>query len=111
MGLQTNLIEQAAYAILEALSYYTKYFDNSLNVLPFVFQDGGSKKKKKKKKDADAPKRPMSAYFLWLNENRERIKTENPGIGVAEVAKKGGEQWKEVADKTVSLIRCINENL
>jgi len=63
-------------------------------------EDGGSKKKKKKKKDADAPKRPMSAYFLWLNENRERIKTENPGIGVAEVAKKGGEQWKEVADKT-----------
>lgn len=50
----------------------------------------------KKVKDAGAPKRPMSAYMLWLNGNRERIKSENPGISVTEISKKAGEMWKQL---------------
>lgn len=50
----------------------------------------------KKVKDAGAPKRPMSAYMLWLNANRERIKSENPGISVTEISKKAGEMWKQI---------------
>lgn len=48
----------------------------------------------KKVKDPGAPKRPMSGYMLWLNGNRERIKSENPGISVTEISKKAGEMWK-----------------
>ena len=59
------------------------------------------KRKKKAKKDADAPKRPMSAYMLWLNEIREQIKQENPGISVTELSKVAGEKWKKIDDKTV----------
>ena len=33
---------------------------------------------------------------------RPLIKRNNPGINVAEVAKKGGEMWKEVKDRSVS---------
>uniref|UniRef100_A0AAY5EKA0 FACT complex subunit SSRP1 n=1 Tax=Electrophorus electricus TaxID=8005 RepID=A0AAY5EKA0_ELEEL len=54
------------------------------------------KEVRKKAKDAGAPKRPMSAYMLWLNSSRERIKAENPGISVTEISKKAGEMWKQL---------------
>ncbi|KAK7460785.1 hypothetical protein BaRGS_00038806 [Batillaria attramentaria] len=50
--------------------------------------------------DYSGGSRPQSAYFLWLNENRENIKKENPGISVTEISKLAGEMWKEVDDKT-----------
>lgn len=53
---------------------------------------------------AEKPKRPLSAYMLWLNDNRESIKRENPGIKVTEVAKRGGELWRALKDKSVSWI-------
>lgn len=37
--------------------------------------------------------------MLWLNENREKIKTDNPGIKPTEVAKMGGEMWNKLTDK------------
>uniref|UniRef100_A0A8C7YKG2 FACT complex subunit SSRP1 n=1 Tax=Oryzias sinensis TaxID=183150 RepID=A0A8C7YKG2_9TELE len=51
-------------------------------------------RKEKKQKDAGGPKRPMSAYMLWLNSSRERIKAENPGISITEISKKAGEMWR-----------------
>ncbi|XP_064613506.1 FACT complex subunit SSRP1-like isoform X2 [Liolophura sinensis] len=64
--------------------------------------EGRKKRAKKNKgdKDPNRPKRPQSAYFLWLNENREKIKKENPGITITEISKKAGEMWKEITDKT-----------
>lgn len=59
-----------------------------------------STSKPKKKKESGAPKRPMSAYFLWLNESRESIKEEFPGISITELTKKAGERWRELKDKT-----------
>jgi len=55
----------------------------------------------KTKKDPNAPKRPQSAYFLWLNANRALIKEENPGISITEISKKAGKMWGEMtaADK------------
>lgn len=50
---------------------------------------------------ADKPKRPMSAYMLWLNSAREEIKSQHPGLKVTEIAKKGGEMWRAMKDKTV----------
>lgn len=52
---------------------------------------------------ATKPKRPLSAYMLWLNEHREQIKGENPGIKVTEIAKRGGELWRGLDDKSVSI--------
>lgn len=57
-------------------------------------------KKTKEKKDVNKPKRGVSAFMLWLNEMRETIKRDNPGITVTEIAKKGGEMWKEQKDKS-----------
>ncbi|CAI2729691.1 unnamed protein product [Schistosoma spindalis] len=58
-------------------------------------------KKQKKPKDPNAPTRPLSAYFLWFNENREKIaKNLNGQNSVAEVAKAAGEIWRNM-DSTV----------
>lgn len=49
---------------------------------------------------ADRPKRPLSAYMIWLNSARESIKKENPDFKVTDIAKKGGELWRNMKDKT-----------
>nr|AAA28914.1 single-stranded recognition protein [Drosophila melanogaster] len=59
-----------------------------------------TKKPSKKKKDSGKPKRATTAFMLWLNDTRESYKRENPGIKVTEIAKKGGEMWKELKDKS-----------
>jgi hypothetical protein len=33
------------------------------------------------RRDPNAPRRPLTPYFMWLRENRENIKQENPGFG------------------------------
>ncbi|XP_072293883.1 FACT complex subunit SSRP1a [Eucyclogobius newberryi] len=53
-------------------------------------------RKEKKRRDPGGPKRPMSAYMLWLNSSRERIKSENPGISITEISKKAGEMWRQL---------------
>ncbi|ODM98071.1 FACT complex subunit SSRP1 [Orchesella cincta] len=65
-------------------------------------EEGGEKRKKKKKgdKDPNAPKRPMSGYFIWLNSNRESLKKKFPGLSLTEFTKKAGEEWKKMEDKT-----------
>ncbi|KAI9582991.1 FACT complex subunit Ssrp1 [Glossina fuscipes] len=57
-------------------------------------------KKSAKKKDLNKPKRPTTAFMLWLNDTRDQIKRENPGISVTDLAKKAGEMWKELKDKS-----------
>ncbi|KAI8783219.1 FACT complex subunit SSRP1 [Biomphalaria glabrata] len=66
-------------------------------------KEGAPRKRKSgkgKDKDPNRPKRPQSAYFIWLNEHREQIKEENPGISITDLSKRAGEMWKEVTDKT-----------
>ena len=60
------------------------------------------KKRQKKEKDENKPKRPQSAYFLWMNESREEVKNKYPGMSITETSKKMGELWREMKDKTVS---------
>lgn len=45
--------------------------------------------------------RRLSAYMLCLNENRKRVKRENPGIKVIEFEKCDGELWRGLTDKSV----------
>nr|CAD7201283.1 unnamed protein product [Timema douglasi] len=58
------------------------------------------KRRAKKEKDENKPKRPPTAFMVFLNANREKIKSENPGISITEVSKKGGEMWRELKDKS-----------
>jgi len=57
------------------------------------------KKKKRTKKDPNAPKRGLSAYMFFANEQRENVRAENPGIAFGQVGKVLGERWKALSDK------------
>lgn len=53
----------------------------------------------KKNKDPHQPKRPLSAYFTWLGENRQRVKEENKGLAHKLVTAKLGACWNALADE------------
>lgn len=53
----------------------------------------------KKKKDPNAPKRGLSAYMFFAQEQRDNVREENPGIGFGQVGKVLGERWKALNDK------------
>ena len=65
---------------------------------------GGEKKERKKKltKLPGQPKRAMSSYMIWMNANRDRIKNDNPGFSIGEIAKKAGEEWKAMSTEDKS---------
>jgi hypothetical protein len=46
---------------------------------------GKKARKPRKKKDPNAPKKALSGFMFFSNANRERIKTENPGIPFGQV--------------------------
>uniref|UniRef100_H0XSV4 HMG box domain-containing protein n=1 Tax=Otolemur garnettii TaxID=30611 RepID=H0XSV4_OTOGA len=52
---------------------------------------------KKKFKDPNAPKRPLSAFFLFCSEYCPKSKGEHPGLSIGEVAKKLGVMWNNTA--------------
>ncbi len=52
----------------------------------------------KKAKDPNAPKRPMTAYFLWLNEERAGLKTKFPDLKLKELTAKAGEIWRGMSE-------------
>ena len=55
-----------------------------------------TKAQRKAERDPNKPKKPPTAYFLWLGVNRANIKDKNPGITVTEIAKKAGEMWRSL---------------
>ncbi|KAJ0513137.1 putative chromatin remodeling & transcriptional activation HMG family [Helianthus annuus] len=49
-------------------------------------------------KDPNKPKRPPSAFFVFLEEFRKTFKKENPNVkAVSAVGKAGGEKWKSLS--------------
>mmetsp|Transcript_24394 Transcript_24394/g.30019 ORF Transcript_24394/g.30019 Transcript_24394/m.30019 type:complete len:194 (+) Transcript_24394:156-737(+) len=56
-------------------------------------------KKKKKKKDPNAPKRNMSAFFLYSNAVRETVRGENPEAKFGDIAKIISVQFKKLSAK------------
>lgn len=63
--------------------------------------------KTKKVKDPNAPKRPTSAYMIWLNESRKSISEEHCSHltgkeKVTATTRKAGELWREMSDEDKS---------
>ncbi|KAJ8680182.1 hypothetical protein QAD02_015969 [Eretmocerus hayati] len=54
-----------------------------------------SKPKKRKKclRDSEAPKQPLTGYFRFLNDRREKLRTENPSLQFAEITKQLAAEW------------------
>lgn len=65
----------------------------------YDFQEAATKKKyKKQPKDKNAPKRPMTSFFLYANSVRDDVVKEMGGkMNVAVIGKKIGGMWKTVS--------------
>ena len=61
--------------------------------------EGPKKRKRKAKKDPNAPKRPLSAYFIFTNDIRAELKEENPDWKIGDIAKECGRRWGEMDDE------------
>ena len=68
-------------------------------------KDKKDRKSGRSAKDPNAPKRPQTAYFLWMNENREDLKRKHPDLAVTELSKKAGEIWQKMSSKE-KLVCC-----
>ncbi|CAA7391064.1 unnamed protein product [Spirodela intermedia] len=63
-------------------------------------KDEGKRKKEKKVKYSSKPKRPPTAFFLFMDDFRKTFKSANPDCkSVSFVAKEGGEKWKSMTDE------------
>ncbi|XVF63523.1 hypothetical protein PTKIN_Ptkin09bG0093500 [Pterospermum kingtungense] len=59
----------------------------------------GGKKSGKAAKDPNKPKRPASAFFVFMEEFREQYKKDHPkNKSVAAVGKAGGDKWKSLSE-------------
>ncbi|KAI5660902.1 hypothetical protein M9H77_20225 [Catharanthus roseus] len=57
-------------------------------------------KKEKKAKDPNKPKRPPSAFFVFMEEFRKEYKEKHPeNKSVAAVGKAGGGEWKSLSEE------------
>ncbi|KAK1769481.1 Non-histone chromosomal protein 6 [Phialemonium atrogriseum] len=59
----------------------------------------GKVEKRRAKKDPNAPKRGLSAYMFFANEQRDNVREENPGVSFGQVGKILGERWKALSEK------------
>ncbi|XP_044948337.1 HMG1/2-like protein [Hordeum vulgare subsp. vulgare] len=63
---------------------------------------GGSRlavKKSKADKDPNKPKRPPSAFFVFMDTFRKEYREKHPDVKLASViGKAGGEKWKSLSD-------------
>jgi len=54
---------------------------------------GGVVRRQKRTKDPNAPKRALSAFFWFCNDERPKVRSANPKYTVGEVAKELGKKW------------------
>ncbi|KAJ4898879.1 high mobility group B protein 7-like [Raphanus sativus] len=58
-----------------------------------------AKDEKKSSASNNKPKRPLTAFFIFMNDFRKTFKEENPSSNVKDVAKQGGEKWKSLTEE------------
>jgi uncharacterized short protein YbdD (DUF466 family) len=71
-------------------------YDSEMAVYTPPGGEPGSARSKKKKKDPNAPKRPLSAFFIYCADERGGVKAIHPSYSVGEVAKELGERWNKI---------------
>lgn len=54
---------------------------------------------KKRKRDPDAPKKALSAFFLFCQDERPKVRSEHPEWKVSEIAKELGKRWEHCKNK------------
>ncbi|XP_014601686.1 PREDICTED: high mobility group protein DSP1-like [Polistes canadensis] len=85
-----------------------RYDAEMLNYTPPKGEKGRGRKRKHIK-DHNAPKRSLSAFFLFCNDERGKVKMLNPEYGVGDIAKELGKKWSDVDPETKSKYEAMAE--
>lgn len=56
--------------------------------------------KRKRTKDPNAPKRALSAFFCFCNDERPKVKAQHPNYSVGDIAKELGKRWESCTNKS-----------
>ncbi|XP_066145617.1 high mobility group protein DSP1-like isoform X2 [Euwallacea fornicatus] len=64
-------------------------------------------KKRKQPKDPNAPKRSLSAFFWFSNDERSKVKAQNPEYGVGDIAKELGRRWADADPQSRSKYEAL----
>lgn len=77
--------------------------DKKADILQKLGMEGVKTKKKRSPKDPNAPKRPPTAYLLFSNAVRNKVKAElesgGEKVSLPEVSKETGERWRKLSAK------------
>jgi len=76
-----------------------RYQEEMKHYVPAEDPTGGGGKKKKAKKDPNAPKRNMSAFFLYSVSARSSVKENNPEASFGDIARLISAQFKALNEK------------
>jgi len=68
-----------------------------------------SAKRTKKKKDPNAPKRSMSAFFWYSQDERPKVRAANPEFNVGDVAKELGRRWADAGPELKGKYEALAE--
>merc|ERR1712087_342371 len=101
MGRQTNFKTLSLHLKHQAkpIQYLSLTMSKAKKNDDGAYKPGPDMKIPAKPKDEKAPKRAMSAYFLFANDNRQKMQADNPELGIGPIAKLLGEQWKTLNTK------------
>ncbi|CAJ1029488.1 DEK C terminal domain/HMG-box domain/HMG (high mobility group) box/Protamine and protamine like, putative [Leishmania lindenbergi] len=68
-----------------------------------------SKRDKKEKKPDDYPKGTLSPYIIFVNENREKLKAQNPDMKNTELLAEMGNLWKKISEAEKSRYQKLSD--
>ncbi|XP_064078860.1 uncharacterized protein LOC135196193 [Macrobrachium nipponense] len=66
-------------------------------------------RKRRNRKDPNAPKRALSAFFWFCNDERPKVRAANPDMGVGEIAKQLGAAWSNTSSEVKSKYEAMAE--
>lgn len=81
-----------------------RYESEMANYKPAKGEKG---KKRKRTKDPNAPKRSLSAFFWFSNDERPKVKESMPDATVGDIAKELGRRWNEVSSEVRSKYEAL----
>lgn len=52
----------------------------------------------KNSKSTESPRKKLTAYFMFLKEERQTVACDNPGMKLTDISKLMGKKWREMTD-------------
>ncbi|CAD8047748.1 unnamed protein product [Paramecium primaurelia] len=57
------------------------------------------KSEQKKERDPNAPKRPLTAFFLFSQKYREKVLERNPEVKLTQISQMAGQKWNSMSEE------------